>query len=124
MARKRRIGNRRHVAKVTRHNGNTDSHGNPTYEISADWTILISAWPCEMLSTGGGEVIRGRQVAAETSHVLFGEYSGGRKIDPDCRVEVFDPAAGKQVVYGVVSSYDVEGDRREMRVELRREVNQ
>lgn len=120
---RRKISTRRHRATAKRHNGNVDGHGTPTYESSVDWTEVVTAWPCELLSVAGGEVLRGRQVAAETSHVLFGEFHGGKTITPDCKVEVYDPSSGNVLTYGVVACYDMDGDSREYRVELRREVD-
>ena len=119
---RRKISTRRHRATAKLHNGNADSHGTPTYTSSVDWTEVVTAWPCELLSVAGGEAIRGRQVAAETSHILFGEFHGGKSITPDCKVEVAG-TDGQIVTYGVVTAYDMDGDNREYRVELTREVN-
>ena len=120
---RRAASTRRHRATAKQHNGNVDAHGTPTYTTSVDWTEVVTEWPCEMRVVSGGEVIRGKQVAAETSHVLFGEFHGGKAIQPQMKVEVYDPATSSTIEYGVVSSYDMDGDSRELRVELRREVD-
>lgn len=116
-----RDGNRRHIATFQQHDGTVDSHGHPTLGTSADWDDFISGWPCELLTGSGGERLRGRQVTAETTHVLFGEYFGAEGVTAKMRVLIDDPT-GTSVTYQVVSAYDPDGDGREMRVELRRET--
>jgi hypothetical protein len=81
MTRRDRIGSRRHRATFSSYTEEQDYHGNPNYAAET----FRQDVPVEMLSTSGGERIRGRQVTAETTHV------------------------------------DMDGDRREIRVELKRE---
>lgn len=110
---RQRIGNRRHSALAELHNGNKDEHGIPTYETLTDWDTVISAWPCERITTSGAENIRGRQTDAEATHVFFGEYFGGRGITPQMRLVVDGNT------YNVVFADDQDGDAREMRVETK-----
>lgn len=114
--RRERIGNRRHRATVSRHDGTGDDHGNPTYTTSSDWDVVVTDWPVEMIAANGGETIRGRQVTEKTTHVLFGEYQGGKTIASEMRAVI------SGTTYQVVSALDVDGDSREIRVELKREV--
>ena len=109
------IGKRQHRATFSQHDGTVDTHGNPTYATSDDWDAVVSDWPVEMLATSGGERLRGRQVTAETTHVLFGEYYGGNSITTDMRAVI------NSVIYHVVSVLDENGDSRNLRVELKRE---
>ena len=116
MSRRERIGSRQHRATVSQHDGTQDSHGTPTYETSGDWDAVVTDWPCEVVAVRGGETLRGRQVAAETTHVLFGEYHGGSSITPEMRAVI------SGTTYHVVSALDMDGDSRELRVEVRREL--
>lgn len=120
---RRHHGSRRHRATAKQHNGTVDAHGVPTYTTSNDWTEVVTQWPVEVRSVAGGEVLRGRQVSAETTHVMFGEFHGGKSITPDMKVEVYDPATSSTITYGVIAAYDMDGDSRELRVELMREVD-
>ncbi len=113
---RQRIGSRRHVASAKQHNQTQDEHGNPTYSTDDDWSTIVEGWPCELLTTRGGEVIRGRQVSESTTHVLFGEYFGGKDITADMVVTV------DAVDYAVVTGFDPDGDKREFRVEVKRET--
>ena len=117
MTRRDRIGARRHRATFTQHNGTQDDHGQPTYTTPGDWDTVVQSWPCEVLTVSGGERIRGRQVAGETTHVLFGEYYGGKDATDNMRVTV------DGVTYDVVTAYDPAGDHREWRVEAKRETD-
>ena len=110
-----RIGSRNHVALFEQHNGNLDEAGQPTYETEADWIPIGFRWPCEMVATSGGEVVRGRQVTDRTTYVLFGEYFGSENVDATCRVSV-----GGQVLY-VAAVYDQTGWQMERRIELKQE---
>lgn len=118
MPRRGKIGNRRHRADIKQHNGKKDDHGHgaPSYTTPGDWDTVHAAWPCEILTTSGGESLRGKQVAAQTTHVFFGEYHGASSTTADMELEV------DGVRYAVVWAGDWEGDRREMRVETRRET--
>lgn len=116
MPKRFRAGSRRHQADFEQHDGTIGTHGNPTYKTSGDWDTIVSAWPCELLTTKGGESLRGRQVTADTTHVLFGEYQGATSVTTDMRAVI------DGTTYDVVSVYDPDGDGREMRVELRIET--
>lgn len=109
------IGHRRHVATFSQHDGTTDDLGQPTYDTSGDWDVVVSDWFCEMVTTGGDERIRGRQTTADTRVVLFGEYYGASSVTTDMRCVL----NGK--TYGVAAVYDQDGEERELRVELRLE---
>lgn len=115
---RQRIGNRRHAARIEKHDGTQESdHGHPSYTTPGDWDTVVESWPCEVLTTSGGELIRGRQVQAETTHVLFGEYFGADNVTAEMRAVVGG------ITYSIVAAYDPDGDSREMRIEARREVS-
>ncbi len=61
-------------------------------------------------------MLRGKQVSAQTTHVLFGEYHAVTTITTDMKVTV------NSVEYGIVVVHDMDGDSKETRVECRREV--
>jgi len=113
---RRRSGQRRYVATFYEHNGTIDESGHPTYSVDTDWLAVVVNWPVEVLGTGGGETVRGLQVTAETTHLLYGEYHGGDGIKATQRC-VID---GEQR-YNVVSELDPDGFKMERRVELKRE---
>lgn len=115
MTRRERSGARRHLAHVRKHNGELDAHGNPDYADAGNWDTVIPDWPVELITTTGGETVRGKQVTAQTTHVFYGEYQGGSGVKADMRVEV------DGIQYSVVSALDLDGDRREIRVEAKRE---
>ncbi len=112
---RKRIGFRRHRATFLRHNGTVDQYGQPTYNTLSDWDTFFADWPCEFVSTVGGEILRGRMVTEKSTHACFGNFSAVEGIDVEMRA-VID---GKN--YGITSVSDPEGIRTEMRVELRLE---
>lgn len=102
-----------HTAKIERHNGKADELGQPTYNNADDWRPLVAAWPCEVLTGGGGERIRGRQVSANTTHVLIGDPAAVTEVRPEDRVTI----SGR--VYNITAVYDPDGLGREYRIEAR-----
>ena len=114
------IGARLHLATFYQHNGNTDDLGQPTYTVDTDWLPVVINWPVEKLGVSGGETLRGRQVASETTHVLFGEAQGGLGIMPKHRCEVTD-LNGSWQRYQVTSVLDRDGINQELRVEIKRQ---
>lgn len=113
---RKRYGMRRYLASFWQHNGSRDPLNQPTYSTATDWEPVISGWPCELIATNGGEVLRGRQVTAETTHVLFGEFFGaaGVKAQHRCQID--------GTFYNVVAAYDADGTRMEQRIEVKAEV--
>lgn len=109
----RSYGLRRHRAKIEQHDGTVDAHGTPTYGTAGDWDTVVLSWPCELLTTSGGEKLRGRQTSAETTHVFFGDYAAASSVTADMRVIC------NSRTFGIVSAYDANGDGREMRIEAR-----
>ena len=120
--RRERIGSRRHRCTFKQHDGTVDTHGNPTYTTTGDWDAVVSSWPCELLTARGMEKIRGREVTAETTHVLFGDFAAAQSVAADMQAVVTNTTTGVTTTYEVVSVLDIEGDGREIRVELKREV--
>ena len=107
---------RRWTADFEQHDGTTDTEGIPTYDTAGDWDTVLSGWPCQLLSTQGGETLRGSQVTSETTDVLIGDYGGAESLTTDMRCVV----NGK--TYEIVSVRDIIGTRHEMRIELKRET--
>ena len=116
MARKR-IGMRSHYAKFKRHIGTLDDYGNPTYQKAEDWTDTgPGSWPCELLGTAGGETLRGRQVTAEATHVMYGWKIPAGSVRPTDRVVV-----GQQT-FEVVAVMDPDGRGFETRIDAKEEI--
>ena len=113
--RRGRAGKRRHRASVIEHNGNQDDHGGYTFADPEDYQTIVTGYPVELITTGGDERVRGRQLIAETTHVMYGEYHGGKSITSEMKVKI------EGVTYEVIAAYDPQGDKREMRVEMKRE---
>jgi len=109
-------GKRRHTAVIQKHNGNTDDYSQPTYKVEADWDTVIKGWPCQFQTTSGGEFLRGRQVTAQTTHVLWGDYSAVRNVTPDMRIKI------SGLVLGILDASDLFGDQREMSIDAKRET--
>lgn len=76
----------------------------------------MSDWPCEWRSVSGGERLRGKQVTTATTHVVIGDYHFVSSVTSAMRCVI------NSVIYGVVSVRDIEGDSREMFIELKREA--
>lgn len=112
----RRAGAARHRADFQQHDGTQDGHGTPTYTTAGDWDTVVSAWPCELLTTNGAESLRGQQLQPTTTHVLLGEYHGAKTVTPDMRAVI------DSVTYAVVASFDPMGNSREIRIELKRDA--
>lgn len=112
---RKRIGMRRWTANFYAHNGNVDSYGQPTYQNPNDWSLVSSGWPCELITTVGGEVIRGRMTNAKSTHVAYGEFFGSEGVTPKHRCEI------NGVKYGVTCVIDQDGLQMERRIELRGE---
>ena len=117
--RRERIGNRRHRATFKSHNGTEDAAGHPTFSIEGDWVAVIEDWPCEMLSTSGEEELRGRQVNAHATHVLYGDFQSAIGVLPEMKCLVTVTTTGEVVTKNVIVAMDRDNDGREMLVELR-----
>ena len=110
------VGARQHTAIFTRHNGTVDAAGNPTYSVANDWLPINAGWPCERVAVTGGETLRGRQVTAETTHVLFGWWNSVKDITAADQVQI----AG--LTYSIVSVLDADGDNMTARIQCKREA--
>ena len=115
MSKRKKIGYRNHVATFQQHDASQDSHGQPSYPTGGDWDTVVTDWPCELITTSGGESLRGRQVTETTTHVFYGEYFGAEGVTADMRMIVGGDT------YAINTAYDPNGDRRELRVEAKRE---
>ena len=93
------MSRRIHYATFEQHNGNQDAVGNPTYDVAADWTGVVTDWPCSMDASSGGETTRGRKTAANAVYVLEGEYFGAASITPQHRCKLGGETYGIQRVY-------------------------
>lgn len=113
MPRRFRTGYRNHVAKIERHNGSTNSDGDPTYNVASDWVVVCAGWFCEKLATGGSEPIRGRQVTSQTRYVLIGEYFSAKDVETTDKLTI----DGEN--HEILAVLDIDGDSRERRLETR-----
>ena len=112
---RKRVGQRRHFATFYTHDGTVDSYGSPTYSVADDWDVSVTGWPCELITTVGGEVVRGRMVNEKTTHVAFGEFYGVSG------VTVKDRCIIGGIKYGISAVIDPDGLQREIRIELKGE---
>ena len=113
--RRGKIGNRRHRCTIKQHDGTQDEHGRPTIEIDQNYNIIVADWPVEFVTTGGDEVEVGTRLSAMTTHIIYGGYEGGKNITSDMVATI------GSVSYDILAAYDSDGERREMRVELKLE---
>lgn len=80
-------------------------------------TLLESSVPAEVLQVSGGEVIRGKQVEAITTHVVSMRRNPSITIDAQCRLTVLSgPYAGKQLPIHRVHYENMHG--RPMRLQI------
>ena len=112
---RKRVGFRRHLVDIKVHDGTVDTYGQPTYNNPNDWDDFFTGWPCEFVSTVGGEILRGRMVTEKSTHAAFGNFSAIEDITTEMRVLYNGD------YYGITSVGDPEGIRSEMRVEMRKE---
>lgn len=122
MRRRGKSGRWRHRATFQQHDGTQDSHGIPTYNTAGDWDAVLSDWPCQMKTTNGDERLRGGQVTSETTHVLYGDYASMSSITTDMRAVVTSSTTGTTATYQIISVLDLDGEGRELRVELKKET--
>lgn len=112
---RKRIGMRRWNAKFLRHNGTVDEYGQLTYSVASDWDIVLHSWPCELITTVGGEVLRGRMTNEKSTHVAYGEFFGAGSVTTKYRCVI------DGVSYGITCVIDQDGLQMERRIELRGE---
>jgi hypothetical protein len=114
------IGQRRYVADFLRHNGTRDEFGQPTLDVPADWDMFVEGWPCEVQGAKGGEWLRGRQVTATSSHVLYGEFSAVRDVLTTDRLRT--QTSTGVVTMGILEVEDKSGEARTMVIDAKRET--
>lgn len=112
---RKRIGFRRHRATFQRYDGSRDSYGQLDTKNDANWDNHAINWPCEYVSTVGGEILRGIMVTEKSTHVLYGNFAFVEDITTEDRVLV------NGVKHGINAVLDPDGTRMEMRIELRKE---
>ena len=108
----------RYVATFSRHNGNVDNTGNPTYSIPADWDVVADDIPVSLMGAGGGEAAYDRQQTERSTHNLYCDYWDGVSagIDVTMRVQV------NGETFSIVHIGNPDGIQREMEIEVKREV--
>ena len=111
-------GQRFYIADVERHNGKTDSTGNPTYRNDSDWEVIVSYWPCAIITKAEFETSRGRQVTSDASHLFVGDrwQIVRGNIDSTCRIR----AHGN--LYDIVGIHGLSGNSVEAEIETRQET--
>ncbi len=112
---RKRIGFRRHIADIYNHNGTRDAVGQLDTKNDSNWVGFAMGWPCEFVSTVGGEIVRGIMVTDKSTHIAFGHFSHVETVNKKMRVKI------NNEWYGITSIIDPEGIRQEMRIELRKE---
>ena len=105
-------GKRRDTALIQKHNGNKDTYGQPSLTVEADWETVVR-WPCQFQSTSGGEILRGRQVTAQSTHVLWGDYMAVRNVETTYRIKI------RNLTLGIVDVSDLFGDQKEMSIDCK-----
>ena len=67
---------------------------NPIYT-----SLLATAVPAEVLQVSGGEMIRGKQVEANTQYVISIDYFPSITVDAECQITVLTGVYTNMVVY-------------------------
>lgn len=100
-------GRKRHRITIQQATETPDSAGQPI----RTWSTFVANYPVAVDSVAGGEVLRGRQVSAETQIVFAGRWYAG--VTAEMRV-----VYGSRTL-GIVRAADPYGDRRELRIECK-----
>ena len=106
---RQRVGYRNHRATFMSPVKTLDSIGQE----QVTWATSVESWPCEVLTTVSGEVIRGRQTRTNTTKVLYGNYSAVKSVTTDMQCII------SGVTYNVNSVMEQGGNQFEMRIELK-----
>lgn len=100
-------GRKRNRITIQQATSTLDAAGQPI----RTWTTYLADYPVAIDQVTGGEVLRGRQVSAETQIVFAGRWYEG--VTTQMRV-----IYGSRTL-GIVRACDPYGDRRELRIECR-----
>jgi SPP1 family predicted phage head-tail adaptor len=103
-------GRRRNRITIQQATNTLDAAGQPI----PTWSTYLADYPVAIDSVAGGEVLRGRQVSAETTLVFSGRWYTG--VTTQMRVSY----EGRTL--GIVRASDPYGDRRELRIECKEAV--
>jgi hypothetical protein len=105
-------GGMRWVAELQKHSGRLDN-GEPTYSVERDWQPVLRHLPVEWKEVSGGEVVRGRQMEANTTSLLRTHWSPEtRAIEP----KKYRLKIGSRIL-NVVSAIDPTGSNREILIQ-------
>jgi|TARA_Y100000033_G_scaffold46908_1_gene51927 hypothetical protein len=111
---RKRIGHRNYLALIENAPTEQDEYGQVTYS-TGSWTTAVSAWPCELIDTTGGEIIDGMMTKTSTEKVAIGDKP---------QIDAADVTAKSRCIidgktYGITAVRDVSGDGFTVRLELR-----
>ena len=110
---RKRIGHRNYQALIQSPPTSVDEYGQVSYSEGA-WTTIISDWWCELIDSGGSEVLYGVETKSMTIKVAIGDKAAvNGLVNTKCRCII------DGVTYGITAVRDIAGDNMTMRVELR-----
>ena len=76
---------------------------------------IVPSWYCEFREVKGGESFRGRQVTADATYSMFGNFDEVSKVVPSDRINV------DGLTLGILDVSDHTGRRMEMVIDAKRE---
>ncbi len=111
-----RLYARRHWLTFQQHDG-TVTNGVPTYHVDGDWDTVsnVGTVAVEKKGVTGGEVVRGIQMDATTTHLLIGDYWSLKNVTPNMR------ATGCGDTFNVIRAYDPDGMGESFHVQVKRD---
>ena len=110
---RKRIGHRNYQASIQSPPVSVDEYGQVSYTGGA-WTTVIDDWWCELIDSGGGEVLDGVETKTMTIKVAIGDKPAvNGLVNPKCRCII------DGVTYGITAVRDIAGDNFTLRVELK-----
>ena len=107
-----RAGRLRHCIDIQKPTATADSSG----QMVEAWTSYVAQnVPAEILGVAGGETMRGRQVDADATSMVTIRWRDD--VNPTHRIKY-----GSRTL-NIISAYDPTGDRVELQIQCREEVN-
>jgi SPP1 family predicted phage head-tail adaptor len=101
----------RHFADIERNTPTTDDDTGQPLE---SWAAVVEDVPCSVETVRGGEMRRGRQMAATTTLLVRMHFH-----QDDFTITPLDRIAVDGHTLGIVAAYDPDGMRRELHIECR-----
>ena len=109
----RNIGSFRHIINLER---NTPTNSNQTNELIDSWAAVVEDVPCHVETVTGGEIRRGRQMQAVTTHLIRMHHpQGAFTVGTKDRLNW----VSESMLLNVISAIDPDGMKRELEIQAK-----